>query len=52
MLTLWTIATLPETIAYVEALGQVEYAQHMAKMYARFMPGGEYALHASAGRAG
>jgi hypothetical protein len=40
-MTLWTLATLPQTIAYVRTLDP-GYAKHMEKMYQRFLPFGEY----------
>jgi hypothetical protein len=41
---LWTLATLPQTIAMLKAIpGWHDQAQHMEKMYANFLPGGKYA---------
>ncbi len=39
---LWTLATVAQTIAFVRTLDP-QYADYMQKMYARFLPGGEYA---------
>jgi len=39
---LWTLATLPQHIAYVRTLDP-EYADYMAGKYANFLPGGKYA---------
>ncbi len=39
---MFTLATLPETIAYVRTM-QPEYADYMARMYVNFLPGGKYA---------
>ena len=41
-MTLWTLSTLPQTIAWVRALDP-EYADYMARMYVNFLPGGRYA---------
>jgi hypothetical protein len=38
---LWTLATLPETIAYVRKLDPA-YADYMRAKYANFLPFGEY----------
>ena len=42
MNTLWTLATISETIAHVRQF-DAGYADYMARRYARFLPGGEYA---------
>ena len=42
MNTLWTLATIAQTITHVRTL-DAGYADYMAKRYARFMPNGEFA---------
>ena len=42
MKTLWTLATISETIAHVRQF-DAGYADYMQRMYARFLPGGQYA---------
>lgn len=41
-MTLFTLSTLPQTIAHVRALDP-DYADYMVRMYRNFLPGGRYA---------
>ena len=41
-MTRWTLATLPQTIAWVRKLDP-DYADYMAGKYKNFLPGGQYA---------
>ena len=39
---MWTLSTIAQTIAHVRQF-DAGYADYMQRMYARFLPGGQYA---------